>query len=879
MVLGDSEGVSESDWGRLEERIAAFEDVWNRGGKPTISDYLPDDEPHRQALLIELVHTEFEFRLKNGESARVEEYLRNYPSLSTSRSTVLDLIRAEWSFRKRREPALTLGQLGDRFPEFRNELDTPNLDPPSDPTPTPPFLQGLKPFEPTDQTLPRRFGKYQLRQKIGSGTFGVVYRAWDLVLNREVAVKIPRPEVISEHQNVRAFLREARTAIDLRHPNIVAIHDAGPIEGIVCIIRAYVEGTTLAEQIRGVPLAPEESAAVIVLVADALDYAHGKGIIHRDLKPSNILLDLHGQPHITDFGLAKRSSSDSTLSNPNNLGGMIGTPAYMSPEQARGESQKVDPRSDVFSTGVVLYELLTGSVPFRGRGRLLLAQIQELEPTPPRLLNEELTEDLDSICLKALAKAPEDRYQSAREMADDLRIYLRGRSIPSRTEPHRRNTFNHIRLRSIPLVIPTALLALLVVVSVLWLRAAHRQKTSVELTGRNYRALLDLARPAETPGLEEVERIKPLAGRIWSELETQVPLIETEPDLLTLAAEARRRLAERAGARGSDRAAEVHWKKAVILGERLVKLDPNSIADREGLALALARLAAIRQRSDQQAIARSLFERSLALRQENLEALRRELTLKPNDLDRQIDLGEALLRIGEIDQELGKPLKISEIEPLSIGIEGQASLDPSSLARLAVLELELAGMQLSAKWPLTSITSTDRAQRLFEELTDGPIARIGIARSFLFKARSTQELERLAEARNLYRQTIERLETIDREDLDLRRLLGITHFEYGRLLDRTGSHSEALLPYRKALEIREWMVSQTPDAPLNLAERAETRSALGLDLMAIGDRLQVLTLAPGMTENRRELRRLTAIHLAKVRRLILEPIGWLKNRP
>ena len=247
-----------------------------------------------------------------------------------------------------------------------------------------------------------------------------------------------------------AFARELRNAIDLHHPNIVAVYDASPIEDTVCVVRAFIEGTTLAHRIKDTSLTIQESAALMALVADALEYAHSQGdhpprpqaVEHPPGPPD-------GNPLVSDFGLAKCDSGDTTLTPGGQIGGgglLIGTPAYMSPEQARGEGSLVDARSDVFSAGIVLYELLTGSLPFRGRGRMLRLQIQETTPTAPRSLNDDVPEDLETICLKALAKNPDDRYQAAKDLADDLRKFLeedpslRSRKVPRSTTPGRDKT-------------------------------------------------------------------------------------------------------------------------------------------------------------------------------------------------------------------------------------------------------------------------------------------------------------------------------------------------------------------------------------------------------------------------------------------------------
>jgi serine/threonine protein kinase len=487
MLRADSVAMPDSDWFRLQRIIAGFETSWKRGDRPEIAEYLAPDEPHRDQLLIELVHAEMEFRLKAGESARVEEYLRKFPELARDRLTVLALIKTEWSFRRRREPTLALDSYCERFPGLREDLEASRSN-----ASTVYNLQSSSRTEPktlavVEPPLPRRLGKFELREKLGMGSFGVVYRAWDTLLKRQVAVKIPRPEAMAAEPDLQGFVREARNAIHLQHRNIVAIFDASPIEDTVCVVRAFVEGTTLADRIRDGSFTPDESAALMALVADALDYAHNRGIIHRDLKPSNILLDLDGQPLVSDFGLAKRQSGDTTLTPGGQSGVLIGTPAYMSPEQARGEGSLVDPRSDVFSAGIVLYELLTGSLPFRGRGKMLQLQIQEVAPTAPRSLNDDVPPGLEAICLKALAKDPDDRYQSAMALADDLRKFLGGESIAPIEESPAKPARRPGRGQAL-VVVSVALCLGLIAMTLLWLNAEARLARERERHDRTVRA-------------------------------------------------------------------------------------------------------------------------------------------------------------------------------------------------------------------------------------------------------------------------------------------------------------------------------------------------------------------------------------------------------
>jgi WD40 repeat protein/serine/threonine protein kinase len=309
--------------------------------------------------------------------------------------------------------------------------------------------------------LPRTLGHFEIRRELGRGAFGVVFLAHDPHLRRDVALKVPRPDAVFTPDLRERFLREARAAAALDHPNIVAVHDAGTAGPVCYIASAYCSGLSLAEWLRqqeqAVPA--RQAARIVAALAQAVQHAHGRGIVHRDLKPGNVLLAppaggdaqpdtepgenrLGFTPKVTDFGLAKvlaaEPSTDglpptSVADMHTQTGAIIGTPNYMAPEQAGGKGRQVGPAADIYALGAILYELLTGRPPFRGESALeTLEQVRCQEPTAPRRLRPRLPRELETICLKSLDKEPARRYASAAEMGADLECFLAGRPIRAR---------------------------------------------------------------------------------------------------------------------------------------------------------------------------------------------------------------------------------------------------------------------------------------------------------------------------------------------------------------------------------------------------------------------------------------------------------------
>lgn len=344
--------------------------------------------------------------LQAGRHADRERLLREFPDLAGAVRCLEALERL----------ALSCSVTLPATPNNDSQAGAPEL------RPEPPAVSAWQPLG--------DFGDYELLEELGRGGMGVVYKARHKTLGRLVALKMILPTQLRSEQAVLRFQAEARAAARVRHPNVVAVHEVGEWHGQPYFTMDYVAGRDLSALASGQPMQPKAAVRLMAQAAAAVEHLHAHGIVHRDLKPSNILIDDRGCAYITDFGLALACGGDGQLTQ---SGMIVGTPSYMSPEQAAGKRQAVGPAADVYSLGAILYELVTGQPPFSGPTPLeTLVQVLEGEPVPPRVLNRRLPRELELVILRCLEKRPEARYASAGALAADLERFLREEPVEAR---------------------------------------------------------------------------------------------------------------------------------------------------------------------------------------------------------------------------------------------------------------------------------------------------------------------------------------------------------------------------------------------------------------------------------------------------------------
>jgi tetratricopeptide (TPR) repeat protein len=708
-------------------------------------------------------------------------------------------------------------------------------------------------WEGSPSVLPTQVGRFQVHRELGRGSFGVVFQAYDPRLGRDVALKVPHPDITFSPALRARFRQEARAAATLDHPNLLPVYEAGEENGDCYIASAYCPGVNLAAWLRRrTERVPYRTAArIVAALAGAVEHAHRRGVLHRDLKPANVMLemgagssstdsDLGFLPRVTDFGLAKlldEAAGSEPSAGLTRSGVIMGTPDYMAPEQAEGNSKTLGPASDVYSLGVILYELLAGRPPFQADTPLsTLLQVRQCEPLSPARLRPSLPRDLETICLKCLSKEPRRRYSSAAALEEDLRRYLAGEPILARrTGPLLRLALWCRRKPGLASTIAAAVLAVVLVTLISFGRVMH-ERDRAELRRREAVANLRKAREAVDRMLTRVseERLKDIP-----QVEpVQLALLEDalgfyrdfsrqahdDPEVLLEASQAYGRLGRTYNWLGRRSEAEGCLREGRAIQERLVAAFPTVASYRRELALSIAELAGVWRelgRPSQEPL--DAMKKALALLEELAAADPIEPVYRVRQAAAHEMCGVIRIEAGQVrEAEAETRTSIRLIDALA----DRYPNEPAYRIRAAVTRSNLAGMMAN--------------QGRFEE-----------------------GIEILLKNLDVW----EKLAASDPSASNNRSKLALTLGNLADLWNRTGRKAEAERALRRVVDLRSKLNSDFPNSPYHFvsradallrgatlaADRGDLGESRGLQEQAIAPVRAALALAPQNAEYQKKV--------------------------
>ena len=810
-------------------------------------------------------------RCQRGEAFRVETYLEQQPALRADADAVLDLIYHEMVLRETQGEAPTLQEYLARFPEWAEQLERQweieRALQPDNLTET----QCEPSFDKTAAAgFARRAGNddYEILEVLGQGGMGAVYKARQRSLNRIVALKMIRDGSLASADDRERFRIEAEAAARLQHPNIVQIFEVGERDSMPFLALEYVAGGSLARKLHGRPWPPRQAAGLVETLARAIHYAHEQGIVHRDLKPANILLtvdedtgrqgdretsrqgeesgegdkgtgglkdkktmrpgenkrprvlvSLSVSPKIADFGLAKIMREDG--SGMTQTGTFLGTPSYAAPEQVAGRIHELGPRTDVYSLGAILYELLSGRPPFQGASVLeTLDQVRSQEPVPPSRLGNKLPRDLETICLKCLQKDQRKRYASAAFLADDLGRFQQGHAIVARPVGRVERLYKLARRKPAATM---AVVAVVVLAIVGWVSAITQQGLRRQAEANLARALeaVDamLTRVADVD-LADVPQMEPVRKKLLEEARTFLESFLKErgddPTVRFLAAKAYSRLGDIQGLMEEYGAAQESYGNALTL---LRKMDRGPAETRQELARSLDHVGVLLKSLDRLDEAKQSLEESVDLRQELVEEF-----VGPPEFQR--DLANALHDLATVFARRPEQ-RATAREMYERALAWQEKLanahpDQPDYRRDQARTLnDLGNLLWTVKFPITSL-SFDTSR------TGSPDTNIRWTAKM-----SSADKAQLKAAEKPFLQAIQLEEKLVENYPDVptyRRDLAQTWNNLGGCLYSAGRYAEATKTYRESLELTRRLANDFPKVPIYRQGLAATYGNLGTSL-------------------------------------------------